>query len=323
VTATPAADGVAAADLILVGGEALYDLVLTDADELRAHAGGGPFNTARTIGRLEQPVAYLGRVSTDRFGRTLDRMLAADGVRLDTVVHTDQPTTLALAEIDDQGVATYRFYEQGTSAPGLMAEEAVAAVPAGVGILHVGTLGVTLEPMATALEAVVEALADHALVVLDPNCRPWVITDPDEYRRRLRRLLRRTHLLKVSEEDLAYLDPHRPPVEAGRALLDDGPAVALVTRGPLGAVVVTADEEIAVPAPPIDLVDTIGAGDAFSGGFLAWWRSQGLGRDELGDLEVVVEATRFACLVAARTCERPGASPPYLAELAPIRPTRH
>jgi fructokinase len=322
VTATPGADGVAAADLILVGGEALYDLVLDDADQLQAHAGGGPFNTARTIGRLEQPVAYLGRISTDRFGRTLNRMLAADGVRLDAVVHTEQPTTLALAEIDEQGVATYRFYEQGTSAPGLTAAEAVGALPASVGIVHVGTLGMTLEPMATALEAVVEALADHALVALDPNCRPWVITDPDGYRRRLHRLLRLSHVIKVSEEDLAYLDPHRPPIEAARALLDHGPAVTLLTLGPLGAVVVTADEEIAVPAPAIDLVDTIGAGDAFGGGFLAWWRSQGLGRDELRDLDVVVEATRFACLVAARTCERPGASPPHLSELAPIRPTR-
>jgi fructokinase len=322
VTVTPNVEGFAAEDLILVGGEALYDLVLDDADELRAHAGGGPFNTARTIGRLEQPVAYLGRVSTDRFGRTLDRMLAADGVRLDAVVHTEEPTTLALAEVDDEGVATYRFYERGTSAPGLTAEAAVAAVPAAVGILHVGTLGITLEPMATALEAVVDALADHALVALDPNCRPWVITDPAGYRRRLRRLLRRSHLVKVSEEDLAYLDPHRAPIEAGRALLDDGPAVTLLTRGPLGAVVVTADEEIAVPAPPIELVDTIGAGDAFGGGFLAWWRSQGLGRDELRDIDAVVEATRFACLVAARTCERAGASPPHLSELAPIRPAQ-
>jgi fructokinase len=323
VTVTLAPQGVTVEDLILVGGEALYDLVLDDADVLRAHPGGGPFNTARTIGRLQQPVAYLGRVSTDRFGRRLDRMLAADGVRLDTVVHTEEPTTLALAEVDDEGVATYRFYEQGTSAPGLTAEQAVAALPASVGVVHIGTLGITLEPMATALEAVVEALADDALIALDPNCRPWVITDPAAYRRRLKRLLRRSHVLKVSEEDLAYLDPHRPPVEAGRAMLDHGPAVALVTRGPLGAVVVTPDEEIAVPAPPIELVDTIGAGDAFGGGFLAWWRSQGYGRDELQQTDVVVEATGFACLVAARTCARAGASPPHLSELAPIRPTRH
>src|SRR4051812_48837548 len=104
-------------DVILVGGEALFDLVLDGGgDVLHAHPGGGPFNTARTIGRLRQPVAYLGRLSSDRFGATLDRMLAADGVRLDAVVRTADPTTLALAEVDERGGATYRFYERGTSA---------------------------------------------------------------------------------------------------------------------------------------------------------------------------------------------------------------
>ena len=109
MTAPPTTEGFAAQDVVLVGGEALYDLVLDGTEELRAHPGGGPFNTARTIGRLQQPVAYLGRVSTDRFGRTLERILADDGVHLDAVVYTEQPTTLALAEIDDEGVAKYRF----------------------------------------------------------------------------------------------------------------------------------------------------------------------------------------------------------------------
>ena len=106
-------------DLVLVAGEALYDIVVRDDDALRAHPGGGPFNTARTIARLDQPVAYLGRMSSDRFGRTLQRMLASDRVRLDSVVHTDDPTTLAIAEMDRSGGgAEYRFYERGTAASG-------------------------------------------------------------------------------------------------------------------------------------------------------------------------------------------------------------
>ena len=90
-------------DLILVGGEALYDLVYEGDEDLHGHPGGAAFNTARTIGRLGQPVAYLGRLSTDRFGTRLERLLAADGVRLDAVVLTDEPTTLALAELDETG----------------------------------------------------------------------------------------------------------------------------------------------------------------------------------------------------------------------------
>jgi fructokinase len=302
--------------MILVGGEALYDLVLQGSvEELRGHPGGGPFNTARTIGRLDQPVAYLGRLSTDRFGRRLEDMLREDGVDLGCVVHTDDPTTLALAEVDPEGVARYRFYERATSAPGLTAEAALATLPDDVRYLHVGTLGLALEPIATALEAVIERLAGSTLIAVDPNCRPWVIDDHEAYRARLGRVLSRSHVVKVSEEDLDFLEPALPAVAAVRALLEHGPTVGLLTRGPNGAVVVTRTAEAAVPAPRAKVVDTIGAGDAFGGGFVAWWNERDLGRDDLGTIDLVVEATRFACLVAARTCSKPGAQPPWRHEL--------
>jgi fructokinase len=162
---------------------------------------------------------------------------------------------------------------------------------------------------------VVEHLADAALVALDPNCRPAAIADEAAYRSRLARLLRRTHLLKVSEEDLAWITPARPPLEAAGALLDAGPAAVLVTRGSDPVAVVSPSGVSEVPAPAVQVVDTIGAGDAFGGGFLAWWRSRGLGRDALADHELLVEGARFAARVAAVTCTRPGASPPRLAEL--------
>ena len=302
--------------MILVAGEALYDLVLQgDDDDLRGHPGGGPFNTARTIGRLEVPVAYLGRLSEDRFGRRLLAMLGDDGVDLGAVVRTNEPTTLALAEVDSDGVARYRFYERATSAAGLTPEAALAALPDGVDYLHVGTLGLTLEPVADAVEAVVDRLADRALVAVDPNIRPWVIGDERAYRARMDRVLGRSHVVKVSDEDLDWLHPDLAPVEAVRALLDKGPTLGLLTRGPSGALVVTRSAEVAVPAPRAKVVDTIGAGDAFGGGFLAWWSERGLARDDLGTIDLAVEATAFACLVAARTCSRPGASPPYRSEL--------
>lgn len=303
--------------MILVGGEALFDLVPQggSGEELVGHPGGGPFNTARTVGRLDQPVAYLGRLSTDHFGRRHEALLADDGVSLECVVRTDDPTTLALAEVNSDGVARYRFYERGTAAPGLEPEAALAALPEGVRMLHVGTLGLALEPVATALESVVERLAGQALIAVDPNCRPWVIDDPDAYRDRLDRILSHAHLVKVSEEDLEFLQPGLPPVEAVRALLERGPTVGLFTRGPNGALVVTRTAEVAVPAPRAKVVDTIGAGDAFGGGFLSWWSERGLGPEDLGQIDLVVEATAFACLVAARTCSRPGATPPYRSEL--------
>jgi fructokinase len=301
--------------VILVGGEALYDLVVQGDDAIAAHPGGGPFNTARTIARLEQPVAFLGRLSSDRFGSRLERLLADDGVGLESLVRAGEPTTLALAEVDERGGASYRFYAEGTAAAGLTPEEALAALPDGVDMLHVGTLGLVLEPLASALEAVVERLAPQALVAVDPNVRPPAIADASAYRARLDRVLARAHVVKVSEDDLAWLDPGRPWLDAAHTLLERGSAAVLVTRGADGAAAVTAGAHTEVEPVRVEVVDTIGAGDAFGGGFLSWWRVRGLGRDDLRDHERVVEGTRFAARVAALTCARPGASPPRLAEL--------
>jgi fructokinase len=159
---------------------------------------------------------------------------------------------------------------------------------------------------------------DDVLVALDPNCRPTTIHDPAAFRGRLARLLARTDVVKVSEEDLAWLDPGTEPVAAARALIGHADAVALVTLGGDGALVVTAEERIEVPAPRVDVVDTIGAGDAFMGGFLAEWSRQGLARADLADLDAVATAARFAARVAAITCTRAGADPPRRDALDPV-----
>jgi len=307
-----------ATPVTLVGGEALYDLWIDEAGALHGRPGGGPFTTARTIARLGQRAAFLGRLSRDRAGRALAAMLTDDGVELDTAVRTDAPTTLALADIGADGSARYGFYERGTAAPGLRPADALARLPDDVGILHVGTLGLALEPIATALEAVVDRLAGRALVVVDPNIRPWVIAHEAAYRHRLERVLQHADIVKISEDDLAWLAPGTEPVAAVRGLLAGRASanrVALLTRGAEGVTVVTATDAVAVPAVPARVVDTIGAGDAFAGGVLAYWAREGLGRDDLADLDRVLDAARFGTLVAARTCERPGAVPPRLEEL--------
>jgi fructokinase len=181
-------------------------------------------------------------------------------------------------------------------------------------MLHVGT-SFSRDPVASALEAVTAHLAGEALVMLDPNCRPTVIADPVAYRARIGRVAANADVVKVSDDDLAFLDPGTEPITAARTLLEGGAAAALLTRGAEGAVVVTAGEAVTVPAPRVEVVDTIGAGDAFGGGFLAFWRRAGYERDQLASLDALVAATEFACLVAGRTCERPGASPPHLNEL--------
>jgi fructokinase len=197
----------------------------------------------------------------------------------------------------------------------LTTAEALAVLPDCVNALHVGSLGLMLEPVASALEAVVEAVPPTTLVAIDPNCRPWAIADPDAYRDRLARIFARCDVIKVSEEDLAWLEPDRPPLAVARALLDHGSRVVLLTRGAGGGAVVMASGVTSFPAPRVRVHDTIGAGDAFGGAFLAWYMRSGIGAADLFRPEVALAAAEFASLVASRTCERPGASPPLLADL--------
>ena len=249
----------------------------------------------------------------DRFGRELEAGLVADGVSTGLVQRTDAPTTLALAELDPSGAASYRFYTEGTSAPALLPGPH-AALPAGTRALHAGTLGFVLEPMATTLEALVAALPADALLMVDPNCRPSIIADADGYRARLRRVLRRADLVKVSTDDLDYLCPGLPVEAAAAWVASLGPAAVLVTDGASPVRVLVAGETRLVEVPWVTVVDSVGAGDTFGGATLAWLVHEGVGRDQL-TADAIVRATRFGVRASAVTCERAGADPPTLAEL--------
>jgi fructokinase len=298
--------------MIVVSGEVLVDLATHDNVALSAHLGGGPFNTARTLGRLDVPVAYVGRVSTDAFGRQVRKALGADGVNDRWVVATDQPTTLALAELDANGSASYTFYLDGTSVPGLTDAD-VADLPAKVDALHVGTLALVVEPFATTTEHLVARYAGSALVFADPNVRPLVVPDRLAYLARLDRVYRHADVVKVSDADLAWLAPGVPLVDAAHRIMALGPRLVLVTQGGDGQLIVGngfADQQ---PAAPCTVVDTIGAGDSYSGGVLAWWHDNG--RPDLGERDTAYAASAFGARVAAITCSRAGADPPHRKDL--------
>jgi fructokinase len=301
--------------MIVVAGESLIDLIVGPDGRVEAIPGGGPYNVARTLGRLGQPVSFLGRLSTDRFGSILRAGLAAENVDLSLAPTTDAPTLLAVVELDDGGAARYRFYVDGTAAPGLSAADVPGALPTTTA-LHVGTLGLVFEPMAATIEALVAAVAPDVLVVADPNCRPTAIIDAVGYRARLARILGRVDIVKVSVDDLAWLYPLADPLAAAEGLIDLGPAAVLITDGPRPVRLLTSGGITELAVPEVRIVDTVGAGDAFGAGFLAAWTADRRGRADLTDERSLVAATQFAIEVGALTTTRAGAEPPTLAELA-------
>ena len=299
--------------LIVVAGEALIDLVPRAAGplaDLSPRLGGGPYNTAVALARLGSPVAFCSRVSRDAFGEALLDNLRAAGVDVSPVQRGTEPTTLAVASLGTDGSATYSFYVEGTAdrfftAPDRLVEGARA--------VSFGTCSLVLEPGASGYEKLLRASARQGVFTsLDPNIRAGLITDPDAYRARFRSWLPYTGLLKLSEEDAHWL--RGSPEE----WLAAGPAAVVLTRGGDGLVAHTRAGEFSVPGERVEVVDTIGAGDTVNAALLHRLAAHdALDADVAATLgeDVWRDVLGFAARAAALTCSRPGAQPPYAAEV--------
>jgi len=297
--------------VIVVCGEALIDMIQNGDGTQRAAPGGGPFNTARALARLGVATAFLGRLSTDKFGRELADLLVADGASLELASVGPEPTTIALADVDPKGLADYEFVIQGTSAPNLIPEMLPARLGPEVSALHLGTLGLVLEPMASTLVELVSREREGRLVMLDPNIRVGLV-DEGEYRERLAAVVAASSILKASDTDLAWLYPECSYENAADRVLDEGVPLVVVTLGAVGAYGAHRDQRIHVAAPPVHVVDTIGAGDAFGAGLLAWLDDHSLIRPSPSLSEDQLRsALEYACLAASLTCSRAGADPPW------------
>jgi fructokinase len=305
--------------MIVVAGEALVDLA-PRGEHLLPLPGGSPYNVAVGLARLDADVRYLGGLSSDGFGQMMADRLRAEGADLTLALWTDAPTTLAVVHLDDDGRASYGFYLDGTSASSLEEHE-LPSLPAGAA-LHVslGAIGLEHEPAGRTLATLMANESRHRFVSFDPNIRPSAILgDTDDYAALMDTVVADLTLVKVSDEDLQLLHPDQDPIEVARSWATSGPALVVVTRGPHGAVAVAAeDAPIEVPGEAVEVVDTVGAGDAFTSGLLAW-----LGRhDALSDAGLraldaaqIEAALSYARHVAAITCTRAGSDPPRAAEL--------
>jgi fructokinase len=300
--------------VIVVAGEALIDLVPQGTGalaDLKPAPGGGPYNTAVALGRLGSPTAFCSRTSRDAFGEALLDGLRKADVDVSAVQRGAEPTTLAVATIDENGSAAYSFYVDGTADRLFAAPE---SLPVGTRALSFGTCSLVLEPGASAYEALMRtAAAQGVFTALDPNIRAGLIPDADAYRARFKSWLPSVSLLKLSEEDAHWLGG--TPSE----WLAAGPSAVVITHGGDGLTAFTRGGAVySVPGEKVAVVDTIGAGDTVNAALLHGLAAQdalsaeallGLGADGWTRL------LRFAARAAAITCSRAGAEPPYASEL--------
>lgn len=298
----------------LVIGEALIDIVERPGEEPVEHPGGSPANVAVGLARLGRDVELVSWFGADAHGSVLRSHLELENVRLSAASARAGHTSTARARLDEAGAATYVFdLEWDPPAP----------EPAGQPlVVHTGSIAAVLEPGAATVAGTIARYRDTATISLDPNVRPALMGEPAATRRRVEALVVQADVVKVSDEDLAWLVAGADPLMVARQWVRSGPAIVVVTQGAGGAWAVTAGGlELDVAAHPAEVVDSVGAGDSFTAGLLdGLWTAGLLGADHRAGLAQIDAATLQRVLdqaarIAAITVSREGANPPTRAEL--------
>lgn len=305
-------------------GEALIDMLpTTDADGnacSRPVAGGAVFNTAIALGRLGVPAGFLAGLSTDFLGQQLVDTLLESGVDAQFCPRTDSPTTLAFVRLVN-GDAEYAFYDENTAGR-LLTEAQLPTLPESVNALHFGAISLVSEPCGSTYEALLRREASTRVISLDPNIRPGFIKDAAAHRDRINRLINLSDIVKVSDDDLQWIEPKLDVASGLDTWLNDvfsrGVKLVAVTRGGEATMLVTPTHRVELTPKPRTVVDTVGAGDTFNAGLLSSLHGAGkLHKDRLGDIDAndLQAALERAMLVAGIVVERAGANPPWANEL--------
>jgi fructokinase len=306
--------------MIVCCGEALVDFLPakteTGANAYVAKPGGAPFNVAVALARLGASAGFFGALSTDAFGAMLLATLAANGVDVEFAARVARPSTLAFVSFAD-GEARYAFFDEG-SAGRMLTENDLPAFPTSVTALHFGSFSLAEEPCGSAFEALMQREQRDRVITLDPNVRPEMIRNRDGYAARIDRLVEMSDIVRLSRADLAYLAPGEAFAAVAARWLERGAKLVVLTKGAEGAEARSRATSAEVTAPTITPIDTVGAGDAFTGALLAHLEGRrALSKAGLADLggHEIRDALMFAANAAAVSVSRAGADPPWLREL--------
>lgn len=302
--------------MILCCGEALIDMLPTSSPDGKTTflplPGGSVFNTSIALGRLGVPVGFFSGLSNDLFGTSIQAALRESNVNLSCAKISNRPTTLAFLELVD-GQAEYFFYDENTAGR-MLTEADLPSLPENIKTLLFGGISLVSEPCGSAYESLMRREAANRVTLLDPNIRPSFIQVPDAHRARLRRMSAMADIVKLSAEDLAWMEPAQTQAQAVASLLSAGTKLVVLTKGAQGAQAYWHGGNTKTAAVPIQIVDTVGAGDTFNAGLLATLSDQtALNKHSLANPqpEIIYKALAFAAYAAAITVSRAGANPPW------------
>ena len=297
---------------IWVCGEVLIDLI-PGADGVRVgHVGGGPANTAKALARMGHDVQFIDGISTDEDGLAARKNLLDDEVKLDLALTSEKPTCLAIVSLDAKGGASYEFKIAGTATFDFSLDWLPDPARYKPNVLHIGTLATVIAPGADVLYDWALRVAEFAPIVFDPNIRPAVLSDRDLYEAAVEKWAVISSVIKVSDDDIAWLYPGQNYVDVAARWISDGAALVVVTRGAQGIIGFTSEGSVEVEGAKITVADTVGAGDTVGAIIVEAMIEKGI----LALNGDVLRATLHRAAVAAGiTCSRKGAQPPYKHEL--------
>ncbi len=296
---------------VWVCGEVLIDLI-PDGVARKAVVGGGPANTAKALAKLGIEAQFIDGISTDMYGQMALKQLHQDGVLLDYVKFSDKPTCLAIVSLNRTGGATYEFLIDGTATFDFTPEWLPNLLIVKPSLLHIGTLVTAIEPAASVLHAWASVVKNIAPIVFDPNIRPAVIADREEYVRQVERWIVISSAVKVSDDDIYWLYPDKSIDDVANQWLTMGPELVVVTFGDKGLSGYRKGEKVSVDAKKVVVADTVGAGDTVGAILVEAIVEEGLAnlRDQL-----LISKLERAAKAAAITVSRTGALPPRKDEI--------
>ena len=296
---------------VWVAGEVLIDLI-SDGSKQKPIVGGGPANTATALSKLAIDTQFIGGISGDEYGQMAKDELVASGVKLDYVKYSDKPTCLAIVSLSDSGSASYEFVIENTATFDFTPNWLPNPETERPTLLHIGTLATVIEPGASVLFDWVQSVTKVAPIVFDPNIRPAVISDREEYLIQVERWVSISSAIKVSDEDIRWLYPSLGIDQVVNNWLAKGPSLIVVTYGDKGLVGYRVGEKVSVDAVKVAVADTVGAGDTVGAILVEAIVKDGLNTLSGAGLEMMLKR---AAKAAAITVSRSGANPPTLKEI--------